>query len=132
MIRIVVPGPPPRKNERHRIVRISGHGRMKNSDKYESFCMRLLAQTTGKVRIITSGLWIMDVESYWPRRAKLPEGGWVPNGDFDAPLSSIADALEVAGVIDNDKRIMSGWTSKHYDKNSPRVEITLQQVIHHE
>lgn len=134
MIVVTVPGPPPRKNERHKVIRLGNRGSLRNSDAYETFCVRLMRawMDSGQPKI-EDGVWHMSVVSYWARLAKKKKGvpipgGPFPAGDFDAPLSSIADALQVVGAIDDDLRIESGDTKKSYDKHDPRVVITMRRL----
>jgi len=136
VIHIIVPGPPPKKNERHRIVRHGWRGAMMNSDKHEAFCSRLFfawERSPYKPFKIADGVWFLEVVAYWDKLAHKMKGepikgGPFPRGDFDAPLSSIADALQTIGAIDNDIRIEDGSTKKRFDKKRPRVEITLRRI----
>lgn len=124
-IRIVIEGPPPRKNERHELVRMNGHSSRKNSQKYESFAFRLM-RAWDKLGLpkIERGLWAISVHSYWKTLRHLPDLD-VPKGDSDAALSCIKDALQLVEAIDNDGRIVSDHTENSHDKQRPRVEIEL-------
>lgn len=48
------------------------------------------------------------------------------HGDVSGYINAIGDALEVAGVVDNDELIRS-WdgTRRRLDRENPRVEITI-------
>lgn len=127
-IRIVVEGPPPRKNERHVNVRIAGHGARKNSAKFESFAFRLgRAWDALGIGNLASGVYEITVHSFWPKQRHLGDVS-VANGDSDAALSCVKDALQMVGAIDNDARVVGDHTKSHHDKARPRTEITLVAV----
>ena len=60
---------------------------------------------------ITRGRWRLDVLGVWPTRYNLAglnidDGGPdIPVGDVDAGISQAQDALQKAGILDDDKRI---------------------------
>ena len=60
---------------------------------------------------IRSGRWRLDVLGVWPTRYNLAglnidDGGPdIPVGDVDAGISQAQDALQKAGILDDDKRI---------------------------
>ena len=60
---------------------------------------------------IRSGRWRLDVLGVWPTRYNLAglnidDGGPdIPVGDVDASISQAQDALQKAGILDDDKRI---------------------------
>lgn len=129
-ILIVVEGPPPRKNERHVLIKRGKFMARKNSAKHEAFVLRLeLALRSMEMRpSIAFGRWRIDVHTWWPRARTLDDGTVVPFGDWDAPLSGISDALEAVDAVDDDLRFLGGENLKHYDKDRPRVEITLTEI----
>ena len=61
--------------------------------------------------LITCGRWRLDVLGVWPTRYNLAglnidDGGPdIPVGDVDAGISQAQDALQKAGILDDDKRI---------------------------
>lgn len=65
----------------------------------------------GGFRPIESGRWRLDVLGVWPTRYNLAglnidDGGPdIPVGDVDAGISQAQDALQKAGILDDDKRI---------------------------
>jgi len=128
-ISFVVDGPPPRKNERHEIV-VPRNGRvpfMVNSDAFRSFVLRLTnAWRRAGGQKIRAGEWSITVHAFWSRRRRLDVD--VPMGDLDAPLSAVLDALQFAGVVDDDVRFTSGALLKGYDKGKPRTIIVLVPV----
>ena len=60
---------------------------------------------------IRSGRWRLDVLGVWPTRYNLAglyivdDGPDIPVGDVDAGISQAQDALQKAGILDDDKRI---------------------------
>ncbi len=75
---------------------------------------------------ITSGLWTIHVHVTTPRRTEMPSGEVVPLIDSDACLTPVRDALQCAGVLDDDARIVSDSTSRGLAPHS--VEILLRPV----
>jgi len=74
-------------------------------------------------KYITRGAWKVTIAAYWPRQRHLDLD--LAMGDCDAPIKAILDALEFAGVIDDDARIVEIEARKFWDKESPRVEVIL-------
>lgn len=117
---VEIPGTPPRKNRRHIVAR----GRLINSKEYKAFTLALHGawNAKGYPMIIASGLWSLSVHSIWPRTRHLDLP--VPLGDVDAPISWIMDALQNAGILDDDARIMSLQATKSQGPD-PSTLITL-------
>lgn len=119
---ITLAGTPPRKNRRHALVR----GRLINSKDYKLFVEALgAAWTAAGHPAIASGTWALAVHSTWPRLRHLDVD--VPLGDCDAPISWIMDAMQAAGILDDDARIMSLAASKAQSPN-PSTIVTLTQL----
>jgi len=122
--RVEVPGTPPRKNRRHEV---SANGNVRNSDAFNDFVKRLRAAWAAAGHpVIRSGRWRLLLECGWPRKTELDDGLVVPFGDVDAPVSSVLDALQVCGVLDDDARVFEQASTKFYDPKDPRVIITLE------
>lgn len=118
MMRIVghwqVVGALPTKNSRHRIIRLGNRSGLRNSGRFLDFARRLQAEVkkTGHQRIESGSVGLV-VDTFWPKLRHL-EGATVPHGDFDATLSAVSDALEIADVIDDDARIVWGYARKFH------------------
>lgn len=81
-----------------------------------------LRHETGEVAALAHpGPWHLDVLGVWPKRRSKkamaemgfpPDAEPLPLGDLDAGQTQAQDALQRAGIIDNDGRITSGraWT----------------------
>jgi Holliday junction resolvase RusA-like endonuclease len=116
---IVIPGTPPRKNRRHVIAR----GRLINSKEFKLFVQALkLAWSAAGHPKIAAGTWALHVHATWPRTRHLDVN--VPLGDVDAPISWIMDALQEAGLLDDDARVMELQASKDQGSN-PQTLIVL-------
>lgn len=125
---ITVPGTPPRKNRRHVIVvnRSTRKAHRKNSAEFLNFVGDLEVAATG-IRKITDGVWHAEIVAYWPQQTRAIGHG-LANADVDSPVSSIFDALQLANVIDDDKRFQTFSASKGYDKDNPRTIIRLERL----
>lgn len=112
------------KNERHRLVVVNLGGKKrraatKESDLAVAFkdAMRTAAEAAGFIHganTINAGTWALEVLAVWPTQRHLDDGTHTANGDSDAPLSMVKDALQHAGIIDNDMRIVTDRTLSHY------------------
>lgn len=99
---------------------------MINSKDYKLFVEALQAAWTQAGHpSIASGTWALTVHSTWPRIRHLDLD--VPLGDCDAPISWIMDALQGAGILDDDARIMQLSASKGQGKD-PSTIVTLTQL----
>lgn len=118
-IRIV--GSPPRKNRRHD----QGAGHPINSRDFKTL-VAAIAAAWGRRPPIASGLYRVTVEATWSRKRHLASGEVVPYADVDAPISSIHDALEKAGVFDNDVRVDEIIARRYYDPERPGVVVFIE------
>jgi len=65
---------------------------------------------------------------YWPTvHRKGPLAG-LPRGDIDAPVKGTLDALEHAGVYDDDGRVCGLMVLKFHDPVRPRVQVVLEEL----
>jgi Holliday junction resolvase RusA-like endonuclease len=124
VIRLVVPGPVPRKNRRHGMARgKGGKPRAFLAKSYVEWC-KLLGAATAPHGKIEAGEWDCSIRIY--------HGKWrhidvkTPHIDVDAPISSVLDGLQRVGLLDDDVRIISLKAAKFYAK-SPRIEIDLDR-----
>ena len=86
------------------------------------------ASTTFGEHTIRSGLWSLEVLSIWPHQRHLDGAGELANGDADAPLSMVRDAMQRAGIIDDDMRIVSDRTLAIYRKDERRTIARLTRI----
>lgn len=152
MIRIVVPGPPPRKNAggKPSIGRNRKTGKpmripMERTMEWRlNFYRALCSTSVGREAFrdgICSGIWAVRIDVYEKRKTKLSCGAVVGHGDFDSCIEPVVDSMKPKlkkvgkrmvivspGLFDDDDRIVEGTARKHYDKANPRVEITLTEL----
>lgn len=150
MIRIVVHGPPPRKNAKSGtsigINRKTGKPmripQKRTKDWRAKFYAALVDAGLGGLIFtgITRGTWRIRIDVYEKARRTLPCGEKVGHGDWDSCIEPVVDALKpvrkkqrgrmvvvAPGLFDDDDRIVEGSARKHYDKTNPRVEITITE-----
>ncbi len=94
---------------------------------------KLLKTKAGAIygeQTITEGLWSLEVLSIWPtaRPGLKGTGDDIANGDSDAPLSMVRDAMQRAGIIDDDMRIVSDRTFSMYIKGERRTVARLHRL----
>lgn len=86
------------------------------------------ASTVFGEHTIRSGLWSLEVLAIWPTQRHLNDAGELANGDADAPLSMVRDAIQRAGIIDDDMRIVSDRTHAIYRKDERRTIARLTRI----
>ena len=116
-----------RKNERYRAF---GRGRFARiilsapARKFETLVTALVAQVGAPQ--ITYGTWRLIVHTVWDKQRHVTPS--VPGGDSDASLSAVKDALQSAGVIDDDVRILCDVTHNYYEKGQRGVYVVLERL----
>lgn len=120
---IQIAGPPPRKNTRHD----HAPGRPVNSADFKSL-VSALRIAWGRRPTITAGLWSVKIEATWSRKRRLSCGAVIPYADVDAPISNVHDALEHAGIFDNDNRIDEIVARRQHDPERPGVLVIIERV----
>jgi len=86
------------------------------------------ALTVYHPKTIQAGRWSLDVLSIWPTQRHLDAVEEFANGDADAPLSMVRDAMQRAGIIDDDMRIVADRTFAVYRKGERRTVAILRPV----
>ncbi len=117
--RVVIEGKPATKKTGQRIIRVKGQPRIipaHNSLQWERAAV-LTLQARKRQPTITVPV---QVQALFYRRTNT-------TGDLHGYMQALADALEKAGVIENDRLICS-WdgSRKLIDKEHPRVELVLR------
>ncbi len=60
--------------------------------------------------------WVkVEILEWWPTK----------EGDVDAPVKGVLDALQAARVIEDDKRVQRVTAEKFWDPDNPRLEIRV-------
>ena len=127
------------KNERYRLVSIPlGRGKSRAStveselaDEFKDVVKRAAVKChmsclhTPMVRV---GLWRLEVLSIWPTERHHTDGTDTANGDSDAPIAMVKDAMQHAGIIDDDMRIVGETTHAVYRKGERRTVAVLRMV----
>jgi len=120
-----------RKNERYQAVRGRPFPRIILTKAYRDF-VTLIAEEARRQGApqIRSGRWRLTVYTTWPRLRHLDasegDSGDFPMGDSDASISGVKDALQEAGVLDDDMRVCEDRTHTLYDKDVRRLVIVLE------
>lgn len=120
-------GDPPRKNS-HYGVNVGDKPRVFKSHKSRGW-ERDLADAWGAQGGPTMdyGSWRIRVHAEWRKQRHLDDGGLhVGHGDVDAPVSAVLDALQHAGVLDDDARVVELVATKGHSKDCPRVLVTVE------
>lgn len=76
-----------------------------------------------------SCLWSLEVLSVWPTKRHLdPTIAGLANGDSDSPLAMVRDAMQKAGIIDDDMRIVTNTCTAIYEKDERRTVARLVRL----
>lgn len=124
------------KNESHKTGK---NGRRFTSDATAAFresvdrtASTLRRGGAGMQNIITSGAWRLEVIGVWPRQRATIDGhkvGFVcPMGDADASIPQALDALQRAGILDDDARVVEVRAWNLYRKDQRATIIRLVRV----
>lgn len=121
------------KNDRYQIVKMGRRAGQAETDLSKKFKAGVLAAAEAAGFIlgaqrITTGVWRLDVLSVWPKQRLHKDSTRTAFGDADAPVPMIKDALQHAGVIDDDMRIVQGSELSCYRKGERRVVAVLTLV----
>ena len=116
-------GAPPRKNRRH----IQAGGRTINAPEFTAL-VEAIAAAWGPRPQLAAGTYRVTIVGRWSRLRTLDDGIRVPYGDVDAPISSVHDALERAGVFDNDMRIAELHARREHSPERPGLRIEIERV----
>jgi hypothetical protein len=118
------------KNERDCFVR-GGKIKSPMTRKYHAavLCAANAAGFLMGARCIRDGVWRLDVLSVWPtERHENKRATGFAFGDSDAAISMVKDALQTAGIIDNDMRIVQDRTFSAHAKGVRRTVAVLTRV----
>ena len=100
--------------------------RLKSFERRAAMAFGQLPRGVGRLMpLLVSGRLRVHVHAYWPRRRHLDGTEALALGDVDAPLKATLDALERAGVFDDDARVVELRARKNWDKARPRIEVEV-------
>ena len=122
------------KNERHRVIRLGRRASVKESDLAVAFKHAVLQAawdvdiTANTGPLIAEGSWRLEVFATWPSKRALAGCVNAANGDSDAPLTMVRDALQHAGVVDDDMRIRQDATQADYVKGERWLVARLTRL----
>jgi hypothetical protein len=81
---------------------------------------------------VMSGSWRAEILSVWPRKRDVINGQKIdficPMGDVDAPIAQVFDALQHAGILDDDARVCEGHEGHIYVKDQRATVVRLVRV----
>lgn len=133
VVRFTIPGLPVRKGEIRMPVALKPKqgkrwsARLIDTPAYRQF--RRTVQTIAfqeSLPEIRDGNWEITVRSYWSKQRHLDVS--FPFGDSDASIEPVRDALQHAGVLDDDVRVTRSIGESHYSKTNPRIEVELRRL----
>lgn len=122
------------KNDRYRLVKMGrrmAQAESKLAKQYKE-AVKLAAAKCSMSSLLTPmvrrGLWRLEVLSIWPTERHHQDGTNTANGDSDAPIAMVKDAMQHAGIIDDDMRIVGETTHAVYRKGERRTVAVLRMV----
>jgi Holliday junction resolvase RusA-like endonuclease len=82
--------------------------------------------------VAAEGSWRAEILSVWPRKRDVINGQKIdfvcPMGDVDAPIAQVFDALQHAGILDDDARVCEGHEGHIYVKDQRATVVRLVRV----
>jgi Holliday junction resolvase RusA-like endonuclease len=121
---IVIEGPPPRKNDKHKVYADAGGIGRRKSASYKDFRERTHAawcvlRAKGARPFGALAPLRVSITAYWGRML----------GDIDAPVESTLDALTFAGVWYDDGQVEElDRVRRARDPKRPRVEVEIVEL----
>ncbi len=123
-MKLTIIGSPRTKKNSQRIVQVKGRPVIIQSKNAVGWEASAVAQMKSATRRDTQGMWL-PAEGPVSLRALVYRDRKV--GDLGNYLAAVCDALERAGVVENDRLIQSFDGSRLLvDKKNPRVEIEIE------
>ena len=123
------------KNDRYRLIKMGrrmAQAESPNAKAYKEAVKVAAVECCGAAvllgRGIRTGLWRLDIVSVWPTQRHHEDGTHTANGDADAPVAMVKDALQHAGIIDDDMRIVVGSEASVYEKGVRRTVAVLRPI----
>jgi Holliday junction resolvase RusA-like endonuclease len=120
---LVIPGAPRTKKTSNRIVRVGGYNKILPSAAHDLWFERAMLLMRADVRALTTAGLAPIARSVHVRALFYRDAA---RGDLVGYQQALADFLERAGVIVNDKYVVS-WdgTRLEVDRARPRIEVTV-------
>lgn len=122
------------KNDRYRLVKMGkrmGQSESTLAKQYKEAVKLAAAKchmSCLHTPMVRTGLWRLEVLSIWPTERHHADGTDTANGDSDAPIAMVKDAMQHAGIIDDDMRIVGETTHAVYRKGERRTVAILRPV----
>ena len=127
------------KNDRYRLVKMGrrmGQAESVLAKAYKAAVAEAVGRISasewvafmGGMACACKGLYRLDIVSWWPTQRHHADGTHTANGDADAPVAMVKDALQHAGVIDDDMRIVVGSEVSVYEKGVRRTVAVLRPI----
>jgi Holliday junction resolvase RusA-like endonuclease len=84
--------------------------------------------------VAAEGSWRAEILSVWPRKRDVIKGQKIdficPMGDVDAPIAQVFDALQHAGILDDDARVCEVVAGHMHVKDQRATVVRLVRVPH--
>ncbi len=123
------------KNDRYRLIKMGrrmAQAESQNAKAYKEAVKLAAVKCCGMgvllLPAVEKWLWRLDIVSVWPTQRHHADGTHTANGDADAPVAMVKDALQYAGIIDDDMRIVVGSEASVYEKGVRRTVAVLRPI----
>jgi Holliday junction resolvase RusA-like endonuclease len=125
-----IDGPVPRKNDHWKIVsagRQGGRPMMALTAEGRDFRKRLAGVWRASKHWPIKGPLAIRITARWGRVRHMDDADY-PMGDVDGPIFPVLDALQAAGVFEDDVRVMNVCATKRYAKNNPGIDVMIESM----
>ena len=123
------------KNDRYRLIKMGRRMAQAESPNAKAYkeAVKLAAVRCCGISVLLmpavhKWLWRLDIVSVWPTQRHHDDGTHTAFGDADAPIAMVKDALQYAGIIDDDMRIVVGSEATVYEKGVRRTVAVLRPI----
>ena len=117
-LQMTIAGQVPSKSNCYRVISVAGHGSLAKTKALKAFEQSFFMQCPYRGRGLKSRFELKADVYYSSDRP-----------DLDNALKVLLDCLQACKVIDNDRHCIAIVARKLIDKDRPRVELTLTEII---
>lgn len=126
------------KNERHKVIIVGrpksmgGNGQRAApipSPAAEAYVKAVTAaRIAANFACLNTGRYRLEIVAVWPTERHHDDGTDTAHGDSDAPIGMVKDAMQRAGIIDDDMRFVGETTHAVYEKGVRRTVAVLRPI----
>lgn len=114
----IIYGSPPSKSNQYKVITLKGHGSLAKTQALKEYEKRFYLECGAYRNKKINGFFELYIDVYFSSNRP----------DLDNALKSTLDCLQTCNAITNDRNCVKIVANKFVDKNSPRIEFTINEV----